>query len=367
MNIRESFLHIEPLDSLFFRDGRPYTHNESEQMDVVSQCPPSPATLVGAVRAAVARALGWNGDGDWEDLLNQYLGDGEDLGPLKFRGPWLLQNNEALFPAPRHLMRTGEAGEFALLTPGVPHNCDLGDGVRLPELPEIAQSNGFKPADRLWLKPRTLEKILAGQLPEPGDCIAQEKLWKLEARVGIARDEKTRNTGEDALYSPHHIRLRQGVGFGLSVQGLSEDLLEQIANRPQTVGGESRLAWISTRNDVLPWPAMPDELSRRDGRLYYTVVVFTPLPLTEALRPSQSVFGLPGTLVSACLPRPLMLGGWDSREREPLPLEPYLAPGSVLFLEADTSEEPVVRQLHASCIGPRSTWGYGLVTIGTWS
>ena len=76
--------------------------------------------------------------------------------------------------------------------------------------------------------------------------------------------------------------------------------------------------------------------------------------------------GLPGNLVSACLPRPLMLGGWDSCTRQPLPLQPHLAPGSVLFMRAPASDETAIRALHGTCIGMRPAWGYGLVAIGTW-
>ena len=58
-------VYFDPLDTLFFRDGRPYHQGELSQAGVASLFPPFPSTLVGAIRAACARALGWT-SGNWE-------------------------------------------------------------------------------------------------------------------------------------------------------------------------------------------------------------------------------------------------------------------------------------------------------------
>ncbi len=47
-------LIFEPLDTLFFRDGRPFNQGEGNG-GVESLFPPSPTTLVGAARVALAR------------------------------------------------------------------------------------------------------------------------------------------------------------------------------------------------------------------------------------------------------------------------------------------------------------------------
>ena len=112
---------------------------------------------------------------------------------------------------------------------------------------------------------------------------------------------------------------------------------------------------------------MPEVLHQHGDELHYSVIVLSPLPLAEPLLPKQPVPGLPGSLVSACLPRPLMLGGWDSLAHQPLALKPHLTPGSVLFMCAKATDETAVSALHGTCIGERPDWGYGLVAIGTWN
>ena len=103
-----TMLVLHPLDTLFFRDGRPYNQDDPGQAEAASVFPPHPPTVVGAVRAALARAMGWPsktwdktklGDGvDWQ------AGDGA-LGPLSFAGPYVLRNGEPLFPAPLCLVQ----------------------------------------------------------------------------------------------------------------------------------------------------------------------------------------------------------------------------------------------------------------------
>lgn len=373
MSMPDTLLRFDALDSLFFRDGRPYTQGESEQVGVVSQFPPTPATLVGATRAAIARALGWDGRSGWGDDIKPLLGDGEALGVLTFRGPVLLRDADPsrdadlLFPAPANLMRRESDKHTALLQPGPLRHCDLGPAVRLPALPADAQSQGWKPATGTWLAGAPFEAILQGQAPVPDDLVDQDELWRHEARVGIARNETTRTTEEGALYSPQHVRLQARTSLGLWVEGLPADALERLARTAHPLGGESRSAWISSAGHAPNPPAMPSKMYRNGETLCYSVVVLSPLPLTPALQPGQPVADLPGTLVSACLPRALMLGGWDSVAGRPLPLKPHLAPGSVLFMQAPASQEKPIRSLHLNCIGQRPAWGYGWIAIGTWN
>ena len=97
----------------------------------------------------------------------------------------------------------------------------------------------------------------------------------------------------------------------------------------------------------------------------------TPVDLDPAVihepRPVEELGG--ARVVSACLDRPLRIGGWDSRHLRPLPLRNTLAPGSVLFCEAagGTSLNAVKRSaLGLFQIGARTRWGFGLVAIGAW-
>ncbi|MDQ3460560.1 MAG: type III-B CRISPR module-associated protein Cmr3, partial [Deinococcota bacterium] len=82
--------------------------------------------------------------------------------------------------------------------------------------------------------------------------------------------------------------------------------------------------------------------------------------------PGGSLPGLPGEIISACVGKPVMIGGWDSEKRKPKELVPHLPAGSVWFVEAEASEVAAAKQRHGGHIGEKTAWGYGQILIGAW-
>ena len=131
-------VQLQPVDTWFFRDGTPFTMGKAPQENVESLFPPHPFTIAGALRAGLARSKGWNGRERWKREICDVLGDGpEDLGTLSLDGPFLLREGQPLFRIPRHVLGSAEGGFWkprALLRPGGPVACDLGEEIRLPEV-----------------------------------------------------------------------------------------------------------------------------------------------------------------------------------------------------------------------------------------
>ncbi len=361
---------FEPVDTLFFRDGRPYEQGEASQAGVVSGFPPSPPTLVGAVRAALARSMGW-ARGSWSADICARLGDGGDLGPLRFRGPVVSRDGESLFPAPAHLMggprrEEFDPGSLTLLSPGGGLTCDLGPDLALPSAAGAVKC--VKPLldQGWWITASGLAAVLQGDVPASGDLVHRRDLWREESRVGIFRSEGTRVTAKGALYSPSHIRLGRRVALAVEACGLPPDHADVLAGRPHPVGGEARACWMRCVEGRLPLPAPPD-LRAAPGPLLYTVTVLTPANTEAPPHPGEREYaGLPGHIVSACLPRPTLVGGWDSQAGRPLALRSHLASGSVLFLKTRRDDVSRVAALHGAAVGARAAWGFGLVAIGKW-
>ncbi|MBX6764238.1 MAG: type III-B CRISPR module-associated protein Cmr3 [Rubrobacteraceae bacterium] len=346
---------LEPLDTLFFRDGSPFNAGETGQMEVLGTFPPSPTTVVGALRAAFARELGWTG-GEWNGKIKERLGDGADLGPLRFSGPYVTKGKEILFPAPLHLLRSG--GDLAYLEPGeAVLSTDIGE-ARLPEVG--TKIKGLKPLKNAYLTREGMEKALRGEPPAPEDIFESSELWSSESRVGIQRDPKSRTTLEDALYQTTHVRLRKGVALAAGVEGYDKEAPSLL-----TLGGESRMASLEQHEVSLP--EVPG-IEPGGGRLRYTATLITPARIEDNgwREPGGALPGLPGRVVSACVGKPVMIGGWDTEKKVPLPLEPYLPPGSTWFMEAEATELDNVKEMHTGHIGDKSEWGYGQILIGGW-
>ena len=372
-------LQLEPVDSWFFRDGTPFTAGSAPQDRVTSLFPPYPPTVVGALRAALALEQGWSGRGRWQRELDAVLGDGpNNLGALSFDGPFLVQNDEPLFPAPRHLLGSHESEGWIpriLLQPGPPVGCDLGKAVRLPEMPGTTDTSAtlnLKPGDDEWLTLAGLNAVLRGQLPNRRDVVSGACLWSVEARIGLKRDQHLRSAEEGMLYSTRHVRPQPGVALGERMYGLPTDW-HLPCHRLVSLGGESRLAECRGWDAAMPLLA-PMELMTANKRL--TLVALSPLDLEAAVVRGQQPLEIGGIteagaihvdVVSACLDRPQRIGGWDSLGRCPLPLRSILPPGSVLFCtissHGSVNLAPSSGMIH---VGSRQEWGFGLVAPGPW-
>ena len=373
-------LVLHPLDTLFFRDGRPYNQDDPGQAEAASLFPPHPPTVVGAVRAACARALGWPGQ-SWEtaalgDGVNWQAGD-EALGPLRFGGPYLLRDGEPLFPAPLNLV-AGEDDQGAdlityLAPSGRALDTDIG-AVRSPA--PMRPGKGFKTLDGSWLGARAMALALNGEELSADQAVHRSHLWQAERRIGIQRDTASRTTAERALYAAAHIRLAQDVALAVEVAGLPD---VSLGGSLAPLGGEGRSVWIEQGDKKIELPQAPDLAPDKDGALRYTVVLVTPADLGDKWpgpgdkwpKPNDSLAGpageaLPGRIVSACTGRAVMAGGWDGAARAPLPLRPLVPAGSIWFLEARAEDAQAARSWHGRAVGRSTGWGFGRVLIGRW-
>ena len=373
---------LTPIDAWFFRDGRPYNQGESGQTDVRSLFPPFAPTVVGTLRAALAVGQGWNGRESWANELHPILGNGfDDLGQLQFHGPFLVRDGKCLFPVPLHLL--GHAADHATLAQpfwspsaflapklvGPVLESDLGP-VRFPvPIRSKGQRGQLKEPTGLWATAAGYSRILRGELPDAESLVPSIALWKTEQRVGLARNHDRRAAEEGALYSPEYVRLFRGVELATVVEGIPANWLlpDLIA-----FGSESRLAHCLIRSDELPLPQSPVDMIRESNR--FTVSLLSPLclPTDSSGRLSLSLPGecFPGvagaTIVSACVGKPVQIGGWNSLKREPLPLIPYLPAGSTWFCEANPAALDSILALHGRHIGERTPYGFGQIALGAW-
>lgn len=361
------WLELEPVDAWTFRDGRPGT---MEQATLPSLFPPSPMTIVGAVRAALARQMGWQ-KGEWPDEIKAKLGDGSDFfGQLRFTAAVLVRGEQYLFPCPRCLYLEGNQ-PATLGRPVESTNalkCDLGV-IRLPR--PVTPSPGIEEPDDWWITLSGMKSVLKGELPPPDEMARAEKLFVFEKRVGLELNlglddvpseftrQKTAKKGQ--LYSPHYVRLRQNVRLIIGVGGLEAINVNLPIVFP--IGGEGRLCgWRETAGD--PFAGM-DVTSNSEQQ---ALVLLSPALFSEDRMPHPNQELIPGVqLVSMCCDRPSRLGGWRGRNPDQAksePKRPVLQAGTVLFVEGDASR---IRQLVKIGVGERTTAGFGKVVSGAWA
>lgn len=354
---------FEAVDTLFFRDGSPYNAGEGGQSGIRGRFPPFINTVQGAIRIALASGQGWSPENN--DRWPEKLGTPDNLGQVKLQGPYLMQNEKMLFPAPLFLasLENSIKGKdfYTRLKPGEEVECDLGK-VRLPEPQE--RQPGLKLLEDCWLDLDGMEVVLNGGLPAKDQVYSHSNLWQEEYRVGIERKPDTRTVATSKIYSCSHIRLQKNVSLAVVVSGVPE-VWHEKASRLVRLGGEGRLARVKMIENVKILPGHAD-LKQAGGKVRFTVTLATPgkygSDTINVIKNGPP--GIPGKCVSACIGKLVQAGGWDSQKLAPRPLEPFIPAGSTWFYEAGEPDILKIASIHGSTNG--DPYGFGQILVGSW-
>ncbi|MEZ5847263.1 MAG: type III-B CRISPR module-associated Cmr3 family protein [Geminicoccaceae bacterium] len=392
-------LALRPLDTLFFRDNRPFNQDDAGLADARSMFPPFPTVLAGAVRASIARANGWDGSKSTFTSHRALIGNGPfaECGSLRFSPPVLLKQSnddasdffEANFPCPLALLLRTSAAERGklkfeeahVLRPGDPSfACDLGGDACFPTLPPEDDASRFKLHREAWISREGLRQLLTlGRLDNPaGHVTCHDSIVSAQPRVGLRRDYAAHKAATGELYSAVHQRLKRNYALGVSYRW-------QDANRkdilPETesvfpLGSQHRAVSCSDAQridltDILPGAEC---FCESDGYFHYLVVLLSPADLKH----NDSVpelHPLPGELVSACTDRPLRFGGWDAVAGDRGETRLYHRAGTTFFMrvavkkisDAGTLYEKLKDAQQAGLGDKRTTQiGCGAFAVGIW-
>ena len=196
-------------------------------------------------------------------------------------------------------------------------------------------------------------------------------LWKTEQRVGLARNHDRPCCRRRSAYTARSMcGSCEALSWLLAVEGIPEglDLPDLIA-----LGGESRMAQCESQADELPLPELPDDMIRESNR--FTVSLLSPLFLPRdssgrlaSPMPGQTFPGLAGsTVVSACVGRPVHIGGWNSLKPRTVAAHSSFAARINLVLRGCPCCRPdSVLALHGRHVGERRPYGFGQIALGAW-
>ncbi len=384
-------IFIEPLEPLQFRTGRPFTAGEHNFAESIF--PPTPETLQGALRAAIAVYWGEARTPPLRDLntifqqqeLTRLIGDRSSYGRMQITGltlgRWDEQRTrvERLFPAPANFLRVKNKGEqrekIVRLLPvmdeqksgmtNMPGACPL---LLPPEKLDLSQK-----ADELsgWLTWRGLQAVLHGaELSEDENTVLKaEQVYTRESRLGIGMDSARKTTKEGFLYQAISTRIRERYGFVIDLQLAPKDDQASPLDVPaelnflhegwMTLGGEQRAARFTVLQADQVEVEESAQLSVESKKFLYLV---TPAFLKNGWLPENT--SLTEGLVTAAVNRYQTIGGWA--------LEPGNAggaakktqrcvpAGSIYFFDRNIPHKAPFTEYGAQI-------GYGLTYTGTWN
>ena len=370
---------FEPHDTWFFRESRPLSAIGGLELE--SRFPPPARTVMGAIRSVIGQRQGV----DWANYLTDVkykhildeIGGPEDFGNLRLTGPYLIYENQRLYPVPQSLMTKNEHFQY-LQIGGSPVHCDLGEKVQLPKLIEP----GAKHLENHWLKENGLQKVLAGELPNQKDVIPQSDLFKNETRIGIVHNKNKRTIEEGLVYQTQHLRpIEKIVKIGAIVDGIADNLQPPMRTQ-ERFGGEGRLATVT----VTKAPQVPTRFDvPTDGQNLLLMLLthadlgsdkdsWLPLPDFQKTTDKKSgntvwqgiLNGVELAIISAVLGKAVREGGWNLRKRCPRPMISLVPAGSVWFCQVKDNLSSAIKQLHGFKIGKDTALGRGELVAGVW-
>jgi CRISPR-associated protein Cmr3 len=392
-------IFIEPTESLLFRTGRPF--NAGENNFAESIFPPTPETLQGALRAAIAVQWGQSRTPAMTNLskifqqhdLTNLIGDRYGYGRLRITGLTLgryykqSKQVERLFPPPAHITRvtlgsekqlaflmpkpkrteiTNLPGEYALLYPKL-------DGQKTTEKSEDLKD---------WLTPQGLQEVLQGKILSEDHLVKTDQIYKREPRLGIGIDNEKQATREGYLYQVHMIRMQQDhdfvYGFVIDLElgemdnghgkvqqpatEQCEDGLDRLSFLQEgwlTLGGEQRAARFKV---LKPEEIITEDLGleqKKTGNLLYFA---TPAYFEDGWLP-KIPSSLPAKPITAAINRYQTIGGWalkpDHAGGQSKTTRRCIPAGSVYFFD---------KHIHITQPVTEYGWqiGYGLTLTGEW-
>lgn len=380
-------LFLQPNDTFFFRDGRPFT--KGEQSEGHSIFPPLPSTVLGALRTAYITEFG--------DLSLFYSGGmRETIGTpkslnnaIRVRGVFLanrrdnqMDRMEIFFPVPLDLVYKKDENRdnntpLHLLTPQSKNFASNGT-INNPLAWTTSESIDSDAAGLLRIGP--IRRYLRGN-DENLLLTSRTTIVERESKTGIARSRHTLSSEEHMLYRIDMSRFKNRDGnYGFVVE------YECPRNLPQKgllkLGGEGKsFVYQHSNYDVDPLSSDLETVKRTiqsTGRfkLYFAMpTIFQKGWLPSWLNndtlsgeyPLENAAPISLKLITAAIGKPIPVGGWDMAKGEAKPTYRAVPAGSVYYFELMDKNriDDLIASFHYQNISDeRSEEGFGLTLIG---
>lgn len=382
---------IEPMDTLFFRDGRPFWRGE--ETFALSFFPPTPRTFYGAIRTAIIFQNSNLNNYKNCEKIKIVVGNEENFGNLKIYGPLIYgkHNNNLFFNLPRDIVK--KDNNITILNPVDLNNCrfNLDFNVNLVISENLQRVENLETE---YISDYYLCKYIRKDIQELNNLINEEqkniKMIKTENKVGIKLNKNSGNVEEGYLYSSPHIRLDNNYSFVLGIED-DNNLLENEGYF--RLGGDTRAVRYSiinlTQNIEKIKNGINESLKNNNKRFKVVLLTYAIFkngwypdflkvtkqnskenkPNLEGLMPNTNI---EVKLIGCILGKPKCIGGFDLAKKYPKPIVKAVPPGSVYYFEVLNNDnnwkDKLINDFSFKSIldNNLSKEGFGQILIGGW-
>jgi len=356
-------VRISALDTLFFRDGKPFSMGEETWADGVF--PPYPSVFYGALRTwYIANHPGGFSDEIIGESANiKITGLHYRLSTRLFDGLYL--------PLPLDLVEPKDKSEEEQSEEEREKKCRV---VKLELLQSSALTNHPLPA---LLQPSNQQEVetiedgfissdkfnhyLQGTLQET--IIRRLKdVAQAEPKVGIGRVDSTNTAQEGKLY---RVGMHRATDFEMVLEVEMPTGQFQYTTAFIKLGGEGKIAAIEEKGRMDALKIEKNTISLKPGR--FKLYLATPALLKNGWQPNLKGLGIKAELVAAVLGKPVHIGGFDMVKKAPKPMLKAVPAGSVYYYETDEPAERILQELQGISISDLlKEQGFGIAYVGNY-
>jgi CRISPR-associated protein Cmr3 len=319
-------LKINALDSLFFRDGKPFTMSDDNVG--VSMFPPAPSVFRGFLRS-----LFFAHGGDVS--LAGTVSDPTSKISIDFLSLKRSDTNELLFPLPSDLIiqkndtlnklsyLNFEKNTLPVSSYDLPFILKTKDNAANVKLKETSGS--------VYFSLDQLNGYIHGK--ELGVAIELKNMLTEEVKIGIGRDDDTRTASDTGLLYQIVMQRPQtntfpGLDFVVGYTGC--DLPLDHLSGLSRIGGEGRIVhFVEEEIPVIQKPVVKG---------FIKMYLATPAIFTEGWQPEKLFEDNKIEVVACSLGRYRSFGGWDVAGGKPKAMFRAVPSGSVYYLQSSDIE-----------------------------
>ena len=329
---------IQATDTLFFRDGRPFSMGDDTFAETMF--PPPPSVIYGALRSSnLANSLN-----SGSSLSQQLI---ENTGNLAIQGIALKHNGEVLFPMPADLVvdKKKTKGKHLISSQLVTTNAPEYSSYAFKKM---LRSDVDKVKEGVHLiADYALGEYLNGIKPN-SIAISLSDITTSEAKIGIGRNDASRTTDDGLMYRVNMIR---PATFKKNKMLPTEILvahagLDLSKSTWLALGGERRSATLTAVSDFPNF-----EAPKQNGTGVFKLYLSTMAVFCDGWQPKKLFDALGLTVIAAAINRSQPIGGWDIKRKQPKPMLHTVAAGSVYYLQPSRDNWlEIVEKMHGKAI-----------------
>ncbi|MCX7786004.1 MAG: type III-B CRISPR module-associated protein Cmr3 [candidate division WOR-3 bacterium] len=378
-------IYLEPLDTLFFRDHRPFIAGD----DTIAEGGlPSPLTLYGAIGDYCLKKQDKSIE-DFTQKNNDKLGKyderlSDSQSKFKIKGIFLFKEKNIYFPPFANIYCYGASLQpnlkFFIPNKEPEIKWDI-EKNNLDIAPIIITDHDAKPLQS-FIEIATVKNYLLNNEIESAYVYLPNEFYQFETRYGnqILFDTKT----VENLYLSRHIRFTEKLddrcyvksGIAVLLSGLDKN--DFTDGDTLSIGGEQKRAKITLGDENVLSSLKDDEIKTKIQETKKFFVYFiTPAIFNQGWFSQEFLGKFTGAeLVGAVVNKPIYISGWireTQAKGKPRPLYKAVPQGSVYFFSFENNENFNLDNIYSnynlneslSDIYPNA--GFGIALIGAWN